>query len=902
MNTIQNYNSATQYHKKLLFVLCIVFFTLFNHSLLAQSVTGSLEGRIINENGLAIESAELFLLNKNNSNVRISTSDDNGNFNFLLLPPGKYNLKVTKPFFQTLVIENITTILGKTVSEPEIILHPNTYKLDEIFITASKTSIDQTSTTSGNSLSNNLFELLPIERNYKSISTIIPQANLSYLGDEINISGSTGLENVFYIDGANVTDPADAASSMQLPYNFIEAIEIKTGGYEAEYGRSLGGMINVITPSGKNEMEGKAFGFFTNSNLGGEAKAGLSSAKISNFAEYDFGASISGSIIKDRLFFFTAYNPNFDHSDIELSTFGTFENKSSAHLFAGKLTWQPTSNSNLMISIIGNPRTRNQVLVDDVGEFNLLNPDVILQKRDDGGVNISINGSHVYNKYLLLEGTVSSLSQIETMEPETEKGWNDGLYIDYIKGTVSGGRQVVQDDKYGRISARISTSLFLPNHQIKFGIEYEDNYYNLNLKNISDLSWVVRTDISTWYAQYINYTGKARNRILTGYLQDSWKIGNNFRINGGVRFDNQYFIGSSGEVVQKISDQFQPRLGIVFNHGDIFRTKYFASFGRFYEQIPTRFVALNYTDSKQYLTVFDHNPLEDESGGMKMDLSSPGQMEINNLEGQYFDEYVVGIVQVLPNNFKIGISGTYRNIGQIIDDFINLETGEKMIGNPGSERIYFIPELSRIYQSIEVFANKIVGDNYHILASYVFSKNSGNYTGLYNQDGGDFLPNMNPMPDYDFQLDNSSGLLPNNITHMLKISGSYKFNFGLLMGFNFLWQSGSPLSEYGVDKYGLQVPVFISKRGSYGNAPDLTNLDIRFKYDLASIFSQHKNINIIVDIFNVFDQKNGVRFDQQHYYSTDENGNPSVENPNFLNAIKYAPPRTIRIGIEAEIF
>jgi len=883
------------------YILLALFFITISSTIIAQSTTGVLEGRIVFENDASKNGVELFLQKSNSVNIKKSSPNSSGNFIFSKLSTGKYSLKIVKPFCKRIIIENITIALGQTTSLNDIVLVKAEHELDEIVITDEKTSIDLSSTTAGNSLSTETFESLPLERNYKSIATITPQVNVSYLGDDINISGSTGLENVFYIDGANVTDPADAASSIQLPYNFIQTIEVKTGGYEAEYGRSLGGMINVVTSTGTNDIKVNAFGFFTNSALGGEAKAGLSSATIPSYAEYDYGVSVSGPIIKDKLFFFAAYNPNNEISDIELTTFGIYQATSSSHLFAGKLTWLPSINTNINLSIIGNPRTRHQVLVDDIGDFTLLNPDVVLQKRDDGGINFSLTGTHILSKYFLIEGTITHLSQVETTEPDSERGW-DGLYMDFVEGTISGGRQAIQDDKYGRMSARISTSAFFANHQIKIGMEYEDNNYSLNVKNLFDLSWVARVDLSTWYSQIYDLSGDVSNRIVTAYLQDSWKIGHNFRLNAGLRVDNQYFIGENGNVVQKITNQFQPRLGFIFHHGDNYRTKYFASFGRFYEQIPTRFIAMNYTNSSITLTAFDHNPLDDPTGGITHDLSPPTQTEIENLEGQYFDEYIVGLEQTLPQNFKIGIRGVYRNVGQVIDDFVNPDTGEKMVGNPGSDRISFIPSLIRKYQALEFFANKISGDNYQVLASYVLSKNSGNYTGLYNQDVGNFMPNMNPMPDYPFQIDNSTGLLPNNITHMLKISGAYKFNFGLTCGANFSWQSGSPLSEYGVDPYGLQASLFLSERGTAGETPALTNLDLRLKYDLGSLFNYRRKINILVDVFNVFDQKKGVRFDQEHYYSTDENGNPAVENPNYLNAVKYTPPRTIRIGIEAELF
>ena len=89
--------------------------------------------------------------------------------------------------------------------------------------------------------------------------SLLPQSNLSYYGDGVNIGGATGFENKYFVDGVEVTDPLLGVSSTYLPYNFIKEVEVKAGGYEAEFQSALGGVINVVTNSGTNQFHGSVF-------------------------------------------------------------------------------------------------------------------------------------------------------------------------------------------------------------------------------------------------------------------------------------------------------------------------------------------------------------------------------------------------------------------------------------------------------------------------------------------------------------------------------------------------------------------------------------------------------------------------------------------------------------------
>ena len=167
-----------------------------------------------------------------------------------------------------MVFEGVTIRLGRTTSLGETRLEPQALELGEIVVTAERPLVDLASPASVTNLPSEQFEDLPTPRDFRSIVSLAPQANLSLLpGDEVNIAGGTGPENAYYLDGVNITDPRLGATSSNLPYNFVRELQVKAGGYEAEFGRASGGIIDVITHSGGNRFRGQVFGFFTGNGL-----------------------------------------------------------------------------------------------------------------------------------------------------------------------------------------------------------------------------------------------------------------------------------------------------------------------------------------------------------------------------------------------------------------------------------------------------------------------------------------------------------------------------------------------------------------------------------------------------------------------------------------------------------
>lgn len=157
-------------------------------------------------------------------------------------------------------------------------------------------------------------------RSFESLATIAPGANADLYG--VSISGTTSPENQFIIDGLSVNDPGFGINATPLTVDFVQEVNVITGGYMPEFGRATGGIMNVVTKSGSNEFHGSVFGNITPGALEGEQTPVLRASNSINTTDRiwnlgDFGGEIGGPILKDKLWFFAGVAPSFSRSLIE---------------------------------------------------------------------------------------------------------------------------------------------------------------------------------------------------------------------------------------------------------------------------------------------------------------------------------------------------------------------------------------------------------------------------------------------------------------------------------------------------------------------------------------------------------------------------------------------------------
>ena len=266
----------------------------------AQEVSGAIEGRVVDERGEPIGNAQVTVIGPTLQGSRRTMTDPKGRLTLLSLPAGSYTVEIRRIGYSPVRIQSVPLHLGNTTSLGEVRLETRPVDLTQVDVSGAKPVIDPVSASTGTTIDSSRFLSLPAQRDFRALIPFVPQANASvYPGDGVNISGATGLENAFYVDGMNVTVAGGA--SMSLPFNFVRDIQVATGGYEAEYGRALSGVINVVTPSGGNEFHGQAFGYFTGDALRTKPRLGVEETTPASSTQYDMGLSLSGPLQRDRL-------------------------------------------------------------------------------------------------------------------------------------------------------------------------------------------------------------------------------------------------------------------------------------------------------------------------------------------------------------------------------------------------------------------------------------------------------------------------------------------------------------------------------------------------------------------------------------------------------------------------
>jgi len=865
-----------------------------------QEIAGHLEGRILDPQGKPVVGAEVDISSPALQGSRRATTDPRGYLRFFALPSGTYTVKIQHPDYRETTFQDVLIRLGRTSTLGVIRLKMRFEEAHEVIVAAEKPMIDPSSTTLGTNLSSSQYESLPLQRNYRSLVTLLPQANQSFLGDEANFAGATGLENKYFIDGVEVTDPFRGTTGTNLPYNFIREIEVRTGGFQAEYRSSLGGAVNVVTYSGGNEFHGQAFGFFVNNRFSEEPRQGALEVPKGDFSQGDFGLSLGGPILRDKLWFFGAYNPNFEREDVGIPGCGYYNDHKTTHNFAAKLSWRVDSKNNFVFTAFGDPAKRRGV-GETFGTLGtpsaFINPDPYLEDITTGGTTLSLKGNHFISRNFFLETLLSRTAYQYKNLPATERGRSEMLFIDGQSGTWSGGVGLQVDALSTITSIGLKGTLLYGRHTIKAGFEY------LN----KQLRYDEKSEILTKYAPdfYFSFFSekngiRVSNRIPSLFIQDSWRLSERILVNAGLRWDGQFWVGSDGKVAQKIGDQFQPRIGFILQPGQIGTQKIQASFGRFYQELST-WPVLNF--AAEYAMKFwnyDHDPRTDPSGGYGFEIIGSISPEIKGLKGQHYDEFSLGYERQLRRNIKFGVCGVHRVLREGLENSFLPDTGEQAFGNPGRGKLSAFPRVKRLYSAIEFSLEKTGGGNFNFIASYVLSRNYGNYMGLFNSDFNYPFPNSNGSFDILETLANGTGLLPNDRPHVFKFSGSYRFDFGLTAGTWIIWQSGTPLNEFGGSTSGPPWYVFLRQRGTAGRTPPIFDLNLRLTYDLTRLTHTRWQPKLIADIFHIGSRRRPVDVEQVHYFNQDQTGNQMNPNPIYSLATRYHPPVSMRLGIEVD--
>jgi hypothetical protein len=851
----------------------------------AQAVAGALEGRVVAGSAVWIEGAEITVEGAVLQGTRTATSDFRGRFTLPSLPPGSYSVGIRRIGFRPLRLLNVPVRLGSTTTLGDVRLEPQAVELTDLVVSGARPVMDPVSAATRTTLDFSRFLFLPADRDFRGLLPFVPQANSSpYPDDGVNIGGSTGLENAFYIDGMNVT--TGLGGSRDLPFNFVREIQVATGGYEAEYGRALSGVINVATPSGGNDFHGQVLGFFSGSALRTPPRVGVTEATPVRFSQYDLGLSLSGPILHNRLWYFGAYDPQFANQDASLAQLPHQRNTEAHHLVAGKLTWRAGARTDITATLLGDPSGRDAL----AGVLPATtSPATALVRATGGGTTVAIQTRHEFTPRTQLTVAVSRLDRRGAFGPRSGSTSLEALthIDDYTTSISSGGTGYLERSREARTAVRLALSLLGGAHAVKIGAEYEDNAFSDSLT----YSWITRLPDGVYNWFELSDFAHVHNRVPTLYVEDAWEVSRRLRLSLGVRWDAEYLSGAVGPS-RTIGMELAPRLGVVYQLGAFGSQRLVATVGRFFEQVPP-FALIWWNGSGGYLNRdFPQNPLNDSSNGVLQAHASAGSPATPDLRGQYYDQITIGYDRQVERAVRIGLHASYRALGWALEDgFLTPQDSVFRMGNPGRGPLAAMPRARERYTALELSLERSTPGPLYLLASYVLSRNVGNYTGLYATDAQYGSPNTGPQYDDPESLANAYGLLPNDRTHVAKVAVSYRFGFGARLGGFLTVASGTPRSEYGTSTGGGWT--FVRPRGSAGRTPTTWSIDLHGAYDLPVGRAGRVRPRLLLDVFNLGSPRRALLYDQTHYLDYAR----TQVNPNYGAVTHHQPPMSARVGM-----
>ncbi len=352
--------------------ICVAFWLALVGVASAQETTGTLTGRLLDSQGLALPGVNVTVTGS--QGVKIAVSDPDGSYRVPFLTPGSYDVRAELQGFKTVEQRGVTVSLGQTTT---VNLQLEVGGLTEVVqVTGTTAVVDTTSTTTGAVLSAELLQRVPVGRRFTDALYLAPGVSNSGAAGTANpsMSGSTGLDNLYVVDGVNITNTGyGAVGSYSIvfgslgtgtPFDFVQEVQVKTGGYEAEFGQSMGGVVNVVTKSGTNDLRGSVFGYFQPAELEAGYKTYESpNGTVNTVGQGRTDTGIEGGfpIIRNKLFFFGAINPAWEKrtftapEGFPLRSLGEVDRDRMLTSYSAKGTYQLNSSNRIDASFFGDP-------------------------------------------------------------------------------------------------------------------------------------------------------------------------------------------------------------------------------------------------------------------------------------------------------------------------------------------------------------------------------------------------------------------------------------------------------------------------------------------------------------------------------------------------------------------
>jgi len=680
-----------------------------------------------------------------------AVTDDTGTFRLLSLNPGLYTLTFTLQGFKTKIRENIVIGIEQTIAMGKIILEQGNIE-EQITVVGQSPLIDVKSSMKAVNMSREVFQSLPKGRNFADLMTVLPGVNYESRAAGFSVDGGSGAENTFYVDGSDTTNSRTGTQGQTVITDFIEEVQVKASGYNAEFGGSLGGVVNVITRSGGDEYHGDVIGYLTGRFLGTKgyntwrydpySTTTPPAVEWYNTEEERFGGkdtwsrvdgviSLGGYILKNRLWFFGSFNPQYYKYNRDLyfladtthtkKNYYTYNSNTDAQL---KLTSQVTKNLRISLSGVYNMNKDRRTLPNKLGTGSMTTPYdktgySYPGSSGTGSLDYSLGNNFLVSlrggwwatdttdQLLLAPGTLYSFSRsnVNLLDVPAEfqhpSGWStSALAMTNTKKMLRSRQYANFDVTYylnlaGEHSWRAGLQWVRLHDDLDATYDYPAVYLNWNNEVTTGTGEKVRGKYGYYTVNHSFSSPYGRNgNVSTNrwafYVQDSWTIQNRLTVNLGVRAEDEVWpIYSTAPEWKgksifhfKFGDKISPRLSLVYDLFGDSSLKLYASVSRIYDVMKTyaaeeSYGGFSWIDDFYTLNTYDFTQIAKSGDRTKTNVETGGTW-IQSYNMRWFNLETTDVKNTKPvskDEYSIGfdkkISEEFVFTTRVVYDHLN---------------------------------------------------------------------------------------------------------------------------------------------------------------------------------------------------------------------------------------
>jgi len=830
--------------------------------------TGTLIGIVTDAQGSALPGVAVTASSPTLQGTRTSTTNNAGEYNLPLLPPGEYRVEFAIAGFEKMTRERVVLSLDQTTRINVTLALAAV--AEAVTVTADTVVIDPTQTNTRVNFKEDHLKYATIGQAGRTYQGVLQQAGGVAGGSNPQVFGAHLGQNSFLLDGVNTTDPVTHTFGSNLAFDAIQEIAFQTGGFEAEYGRAVGGIVNVITKSGGNQFSGTFDGRYSTEDFTeqGEKRqafpVGTTNLRYNKdtqeFQNLKAAGTLGGPILGDHLWFFgAAERVENKNQPTTTRTFDPGRRDFFGWNLFGKLTASPADNQSLAFRYTNNfaniPYSQNSSNVSpEAGS---------LQKQGGYVYNLSWDAVLTPQWLVNVQGSLNNTYLSST--PMSGDRLTTGS-IDRSTGVSTVNFTNFQTGRRKRTEALASTTYYLEafgSHAFKVGTDLEwTEFPNENNPTgtpidpamcspqfgqpagarCGAINQPLNGNPSRYQVSTILPKATPEGRGMAFFAQDEWRPVPQLTAKIGLRYDESTFYLDGGEKVKSLT-RFQPRVGFAWDLFNNSSTILRAHAGEFMDDNALTFP--NFLDERGAIfAIFSWNAAQQRYSNLLGVFGGPsGNDHDPSLKPTYSQELNVGVTQRIFSNTSLDVTGVYRKTKNIYEDsckFDNCETdGTFWLTNSpnGMDDV-----LKSRYKGVIFKIESRPSSRVNLLLTYTLAESKGSIE--YTQNAG---VDFDVFPDH---FVNRYGYLSDDARHRVKAGGFVKLPWEIIFGTNIIWDSGTPYNVTSTSApnsgYGT---VFQEPRGSR-RLDDFYQWDVQLQKDF--VFGPLR-FGLIGSVFNVLD-------------------------------------------------